>query len=681
MKDTYDLIIENLEIFKDYFLNDEHESIKIIPKFNSINIIVGANNSGKSRFMRLLMSINSFIGIDNLILNRELISEYNEHVRLFNEDILLAFIKRNNSISNRTFHNGVDQMQEKAKVFQNNMLNEIQTEDFKKIIPTIEANKSKLFNLLGYDGVEEDFIKNYSKIEINFLKELKQIKRYYIPTLRSAHSLFQITKFGSEKQLDEPGTNDYEKIEKDIFLHTYSKNYKIDKSVDIFTGLHLYREILNSRNSEKSIRNQFEKFEKFLSINFFDGKQIDIVAKFDKSDNEKGINESELILIHVDGEKETRKLYDLGDGIQALIVLMYKIFMAESNSFIFIDEPELNLHPGMQRLFLDQISSNQDLIKKNLKYIISTHSNHFLDLTIEKDNVCIYSFSPRSNELNDKQFKIKNVNRGDNSLLKELGVNNSSVFMANCSIWVEGISDRNYIKAFLKSYTNYILKNDKKKYVNIKEDIDFAFFEYAGSNIDHYVFDEKVEKDDVKIVLQDIKSLAISNRIFLLADSDASESDSKKGLRLKKLEEAKTDNFIPKIVWNIREVENLLTNEMWKEILIDLCNKTLVKSHKDEILVKIDEALSEIDSSNFAKEYVGGFLEEIRNKMNKISSNYILNQSTYEVKSDGSFGTIKIKRELSELVFNKNFSWEILSKNKEIEELTIEIYNFITQKQ
>lgn len=119
-------------------------------------------------------------------------------------------------------------------------------------------------------------------------------------------------------------------------------------------------------------------------MNFFDGKQIDIVAKFDKSDNEKGINESELILIHVDGDQETRKLYDLGDGIQALIVLMYKIFMAEPNSFIFIDEPELNLHPGMQRLFLEQIYSNPDLKKKNLTYIISTHSNHFLDLTIEK---------------------------------------------------------------------------------------------------------------------------------------------------------------------------------------------------------------------------------------------------------------------------------------------------------
>nr|WP_315151362.1 AAA family ATPase [uncultured Flavobacterium sp.] len=666
MNKTYDLIFDNKELFKDYFLNDKDHSIKYFPKFNSINIIVGANNCGKSRFMRQFMSLDSYVGINDLLLLRQLIDEYNLYVEMFNRDKIQAFLDNH---TKRVYGDSI--LDQKADKIQRNRLVKLKEDDFKNIISVVKANKKRLNEMLGYSDLQDDFLNNYSKIEETYTEEFKP-KKYYIPTLRTAHSLFYITKSGSDKKLDEPGTNDYEKMEKDIFLHTYIKNYKIEKSVDVFTGLHLYREILNSRNSEKSIRVQFENFEKFLSINFFDGKQIDIVAKFNKNDNEKGISESESILIHVAGDKD-RKLYDLGDGIQALIILLYKIFMAEPGSFIFIDEPEINLHPGMQRLFLEQITSNKDLTDKNLKYIITTHSNHFLDLTIEKDNVSIYSFSPRINELNDKQFTIKNVNRGDNSLLKELGVNNSSVFMANCSIWVEGISDRNYIKAFLKSYCDSIGKSYPK------EDIDFAFFEYAGSNIDHYVFDDKVEKEDAEVILNDIKALAISNRIFLLADSDASKQSSKKGIRLKELEDAKTDNFIPKVVWNIREIENLLSNEMWKGILIDLCNKTLVKSHETDILLKINEALSEVNYSDFAKKYVGEFLEELRKKMDKISSTYILNQSVYEVKAE-SFGTIINKRELSELVFNKNFSWEILSKNKEIENLTIEIYNFITQK-
>lgn len=636
MKSACYLILKEKNKFLDYFLNDEIESIGYLPMFNDINIIVGANNSGKSRFMRELMRFESFSCIDNKLFN-----EYNEKViptqLNFNAN-RLSFLDLKKEITNQ-----------------------------------ISNNLNVLENYYGRDHVLTNDFKN-DFLNLSFI--ISKFNKIYIPTLRSAHSLFEIAKSDSKSSNE---INTYTKVENDIFLNTYLKNYKLDKNIDVFTGLHLYREILNSRNSEKSIRNQFEKFEKFLSLNFFDGKQIDIVAKFDKSDNEKGINESELILIHIDGDKETSKLYDLGDGIQALIVLMYKIFMSEPNSFIYIDEPELNLHPGMQRLFLEQICSNPDLIKKNLKFIISTHSNHFLDLTIEKDNVSIYSFSPKTNELNEKQFLIKNVNRGDNRLLKDLGVNNSSVFMANCSIWVEGISDRNYIKAFLKSYTDYLSKNDNKNFKNIKEDIDFAFFEYAGSNIDHYIFEKEIENEDADFVLKDIQALAISNRIFLLADSDASKLSSKKGKRLKALEDAKTENFIPKILWNLREIENLLANDVWKEILLNLCNKTLVKSNREEIEKRIEKALSEVNSSHYLKEYVGEFLESIRTKMNKISAMHILNQSTYEVKSD-SFGTIINKRELSELVFDKNFSWEILSKNKEIENLTIEIYNFIMNR-
>lgn len=658
MKENYDLIFEDAEKFKDYFLNDEDHSIKYFPNFNSINIIVGANNCGKSRFMRELMSLNSYVAINDLLLLKKHIDEYNSHVEMFNIDKIQPFLDNH---TKRVY--GGSMWDQKADRLQRNKPIKLNGNDFRNIISGIKANKKRFDEMKGYSDMQDDFLKDYSKIEETYRREFNP-KKYYIPTLRTAHSLFNF----------DLNLKKYSKIEDDAYLHTYLKNYKISNSVEIFTGLHLYREILNARNSKRETRNKFEKFQDFVGENFFDGKKIDIVAEFKKEYNLDGKNDNEIISVDIEGEIESRDLCDLGDGIQALIILMYKIFMVEDNSFIFIDEPELNLHPGMQRLFLEQITNNKDLKKKNLTYVITTHSNHFLDLTIEKENVSIYSFAQKKSDVGETQFVIKNVNRGNNCLLKELGVNNSSVFMANCSIWLEGISDRNYIKAFLKSYCDY----NKKSYP--KEDIDFAFFEYAGSNIDHYIFDNKVEKEDADIVLEDIRALAISNRIFLLADSDASKQNSKKGIRLKKLEDAASDNFIPRVVWNIREVENLLTNEMWKEILIDLCNKTLVKSYKTDILLKIDKALSEVKYSDFAKKYVGEFLEQIRNKMGKISSVFILNQSAYEVKPDGSFGTITNKRELSELIFNKNFCWEILSKNEEIEKLTKEIYKFITQK-
>ena len=70
-----------------------------------------------------------------------------------------------------------------------------------------------------------------------------------------------------------------------------------------------------------------------------------------------------------------------------------------------------------------------------------------------------------------KKFIIKNVNSGNNELLRQLGVNNTSVFLANSSIWVEGISDRNYIKAFLIAYCNQNLDKYKSILQTIRETI------------------------------------------------------------------------------------------------------------------------------------------------------------------------------------------------------------------
>lgn len=670
MKKGYDLIFPKSEYFNDYFLNDEDYPITFIPNFNTINIIVGANNSGKSRFIRNLMCYRNFNAVPDLRALKISVNNYNEKVIDINKIInskISSFEERSNSLR---YADGSSPDQDNAEILRENKLMLLDEDHLKDFLTIINENKVKLekIHFLGVANLNLIF---FREIDESFLKVFK-VKCYFIPTLRTAHSLFNFEKDG------------YSKIEEDIYLDTLHYYYDLkEKKVEIFTGIHLYKEILNTRNSRREIRNKFDQFENFIRFNFFDGKKIDIVAEFDKDESLKGNNNLEIISVHVEGEKETRLLYELGDGIQALIILMYKIFMAEDNSFIYIDEPELNLHPGMQRLFLEQITNNEDLKKKNLRYIITTHSNHFLDLTIEKENVSIYSFSPRSNELNDKQFTIKNVNGGDNSLLKELGVNNSSVFMANCSIWVEGISDRNYIKTFLKSYTSYLFKNDKKSYVSIKEDIDFAFFEYAGSNIDHYFFDNEMEKEEVELVLQDIKALSLSNRIFLLADSDNEiiKKSSSKKKRLQALENSKVENFYPKIIWDVREIENLLTNDIWNAVLINFCNENLLKDNKTEIQTKIESALQKHNYSKFKKQYIGEFLNILRDEIGRINNVFILNKSFYETKKYKVFGTIINKRYLSERVFEQNFSWEILSKNKEIEKLTIEIYNFITQKQ
>ncbi|KFF19233.1 AAA family ATPase [Chryseobacterium sp. JM1] len=612
MKSTESILLNE---FEEYYLNENDRITPLVylPYTNRINIFIGANNSGKSKFMRKLMSAKNF-----KILNEGVLNTYN-----------LVITKYNGGRS-------------KLRVSELTKRNDLENQ----------------IRILNNSGVDFDLARHGKLITVR-----ENIKPCYIPVLRTAHSLFQ--------QFE---ARNFKKIEDDILQHTLRKNYNLSSDIDVFTGVHLYNEILDARNSKKETRSRFETFEKFISQYFFDGKAIEIIAEFNKGANRKGDNTNEIISIHIEGEKHSRDLYHLGDGIQALILLMYKIFMADENTYIFIDEPEINLHPGMQRLFLEQITSNSYLTDKNLTYFISTHSNHFLDLTLEEDNISIYSFYANVDRDGDKMLIIKNANTGDNSILKNIGVNNSSVFMANCSVWVEGISDRLYIRAFLKAYCDFINESFPK------EDIDFAFFEYAGSNLDHYFFDNDIEEGEEDEIIADIKAMSLSNRIFLLADSDNVEEDSAKGRRLAKIESVRSENFIPKIIRAYREVENLLPNEVWDEILIELCNKKLVAGNKDDIEEKIKEALQEINSDNYKDKYIGEFLNDMREKMGVISEKHILNKSEYKTKEDGTWGTLVNKRALSEAFAKKEFSWDILKKSQMIEELTVEIYSFIKRK-
>lgn len=665
MEKTYDILFNNEssqdinDIRENYFIEGQTRSITFLPNTNQINIIIGSNNSGKSRFMRYLMSCKNLIGIKDLENLVSFISDYNKNVKRFNRDnIDLQRERFENETSRSISSSGIIQGKEEYDLRGKHRLNEI-TSHFLSVENQIQNNLKSLRSLRKI-GIQEPYFDNYPAIDV---KDFTNLKSYYIPTLRSAHSLFKYS------------DGEFIKIEEDIYFDTLQKSYELKEEIEIFTGLHLYKEILNSRNADRFTRKSFEKFEQFISQNFFGGKPVDIVAEFNKDHNLSGKNDSEFISIHIEDEMiESRKLYELGDGIQAIIILMYKIFMAENNSFVFIDEPELNLHPGMQRLFLDQLSSNKDLLDKNLTYFISTHSNHFLDLTLEKDHISIYSFSFRSIENNINTFNIRNVNSGDNTVLKNLGVNNSSVFLANCSIWVEGISDRNYIKAFLKSYINSLGKTGKR----LKEDIDYAFFEYAGSNIEHYIFDDIVSSEK-KEIISNIHALSISNRIFLLADSDNVTKTSRKGIRLKELKDVESENFIPYVIWNIREIENLLTKEIWQEILIYLCNKNLLKDHRQKIQTNIIEIIKDVDMSSYQKEYIGEFLNAMNMKLGKIKKTSIINESNYKKLDNGKFGTLTNKRELSEIILAQNFSWDILKQNKDIESLTIKIYKFITQ--
>ena len=200
---------------------------------------------------------------------------------------------------------------------------------------------------------------------------------------------------------------------------------------------------------------------------------------------------------------------------------------------------------------------------------------------------------------------------GDVSLLNVLGVRNSSVFLSNCSIWVEGITDRLYLKHYLNLY--FKKQGTANPY---RENIDYTFIEYGGSNLVHFNFDRQDSEDS-------INAKYINNRIFLIADNDNTKEKTKKSERKKHLKELLEDHFyeLP-----VNEIENLLPQKAIEQVLIKQNPK-----HTDMIKQKFSREL------HYKKMKLGDYLD------NKLFKNTELK------KYSASSGTIEKK-----LVFCKN---------------------------
>lgn len=679
------------ELIKSIYTSQwENGKLTYLKDISTLNIFIGANNSGKSRFMRALLKkdyqllsqvdkgkigliISDLEKLKDIIKTSNISFSHHPNINHSNfvEELKLlnsGFDKRNGSQKTQRFSiSFIDENIEfLISFFEDIKISEIESmydklrerlgvlKIIEKFTESNQIHRSGSFNFLGLSLS----ITNFNIVPVNELKILikKLINSYsellnnqvsevlpdkiFIPTSRSVKSLISLT------QNPGPSTSIFEETIISTYFDSesitdYEKNYK---NIQIFTGLDMYNKVKNVRNSKRKIRKSFEKFELFLKKNFFNDKEIDIVA----------LEEDNHLSFYIDDED--LEIHNLGDGIQAIILLMFPIFTAQEKSWIFIDEPELNLHPGMQRLFLQQILTNPEIKKKNLNFFITTHSNHFLDLTIPKNDVSIYSFSKIiGSKAEEHKFLIRNVKPKDSQLLMELGVNNSSVFMANCSIWIEGITDRLYISSFLKAYLRSL-----KKPLLFKEDVDYSFFEYAGSNLSHYLFSDETEATNSNDIENQISAFALSNRIFLLADKDG-DNKRKKHNHLKSI--SKEHDNMEYQTTEVLEIENLISFKILKKILIDI-----LKQDKDVV-----EKINNIHTKDYKDIGLGKFLNQrisIRKNINlpKISDNNKTLNSRYKLK----FATYFASK-----VDSGEITWDMISESYYARKITISIYNFI----
>jgi hypothetical protein len=349
----------------------------------------------------------------------------------------------------------------------------------------------------------------------------------------------------------------------------------------IFTGLTLYanlrrRLLARTQAERKTVRD----YELFLSESFFPGQSLTLIP----------VEEGENDVVHIRiGDNDERPIYNLGDGMQSLIICTYPIVTeTKPGSLFFLEEPDLCMHPSLQRTFLEVLKTYHR--KMGHQFFITTHSNHLLDLIEDNELVSIFSFSEIADRAPDPadssqpdnanssqstkpkpSFRIRPSNLRDRQTLLELGVRPSATYLANATIWVEGVSDCAYLRAYMEAFIHYlkIRGNDWGKRLaqrleQYKEDRHYAFIEYNGSNLVHFSF-ESNEYDDGQAEAESGRQISVPDlcaTAIVIADGDVRE----KGDRSTWLEEELKERFI---CLPGKEIENLIPVTLMKQQIHD----------------------------------------------------------------------------------------------------------------
>ncbi|MEL1255046.1 AAA family ATPase [Flavobacterium sp. DGU38] len=576
-------------------------------KLSLINFFVGANNSGKSRFLRGLFKSHNYEmlletknNISDLLIQLDAAINYDDTEK-FDKDFLnfWANFKSQANYANN-FELLSNEIQDYTKKVEHSILIEKVVGKSNKF-----QNQKSLLNSI-YDLLEL----------FKYNAKHKNKHKIYIPILRSIIS--------------------DSKLDKESFNKILENKYGLKENV--FTGLKLFDDVFKLHNSENFTK--LEEFTSWIKDNFYQNKSLQLIPDMANGN----------LLLKIGDEMNS--IFNIGDGIQQLILLLFPIFTSDDNTWCFIEEPETHLHPGLQRIFIETLLNNEYLNSKNLRYFFTTHSNHFLDLSLHTNDISIFQFHKENQEV----FKIKNV-KPNKETLDLLGVNNSSVLIANSSIWVEGPTDRRYISFFLKLYCT---KHNRK---HLKEDIDFAFFEYGGNLIEHYLFDEDFEELFSEEEVRDkINSFALSNKIYLLSDND-----NPKGKKLKRrqgLEEiSKNEKHFKYQNTNYREIENLLPVKVIKDFLIELINSSEKQNineisfdRKDYISIGLGEFITDLFEKNHIKDF-----KKFKDDSGTLKSSY--------------------KTKLCEFVINGDYSYpELIENNEQLDNIISDLYKFIDQK-
>ncbi|UWU27747.1 AAA family ATPase [Rhizobium sp. WSM1274] len=223
-----------------------------------------------------------------------------------------------------------------------------------------------------------------------------------------------------------------------------------------------------------------------------------------------------------------------------------------------VEEPENNLHPALLRRLLNFLSRRRD--EEGFVLVLTTHSPVGIDWASRRTDsqiIHVQNVEGVATAVTSTEYL------SNRAILDDLDIRASDMLQANGIIWIEGPSDRIYIRAWLDLFTDG----------EIKEGVHYSMMFYGGRLLSH------LESAGLQQEGELISILSLNRNAAMVIDSDRHQgrvaNDEKKARRPRmninatktriKEEVERMNGFV--WVTEGREIENYVPNAVYERIV------------------------------------------------------------------------------------------------------------------
>lgn len=249
--------------------------------------------------------------------------------------------------------------------------------------------------------------------------------------------------------------------------------------------------------------------------------------------------------IFLEEQNQRYPLSKMGSGLKTIILVLINLLVIpemkeyKNSKIIFaFEELENNLHPALQRRLFDYLYRYS--IERDTVIFLTTHSHVAINLFSNQDNVQIFHVK-KENGISTMEPIEDYI--GKSLLLEDLDVKASDLLQSNGIIWVEGPSDRIYVKNWID------ICSDNK----FKEGKDYQFLYYGGRLLSHY--STNTEENEL------ISILTTNRHAAIIIDSDKKSEHAEIRATKRRIKKEFKEKKLFCWITQGREIENYLKAE------------------------------------------------------------------------------------------------------------------------